>query len=384
MTKDPKYPPLLYQTHARVHLQNIRSNIEGIRKSIGAQRKILIAVKANAYGHGAIEVSRMAEKIGVDWLGVATVPEGIELRNAGITLPILKFSPAFAEEMEAAIDARLTLAVCELENIRVLNKKAKSKNLRLNVHLKVDSGMGRIGVAPGEAYKLAQYIETECPSLYLEGIFTHLPVSDSSDNDYTQNQVATFSQLVEIIQTGIGRKVPLVHCANSGGVLAHPSSWFDMVRPGIMIYGFYPGQETPRSIELSPGLSFLTKVSFIKKVTAGTKIGYGHTWTAPEDTWIATIPAGYADGFNRLFSNRGRVLVNSRSYPIVGRVCMDQSMVNLGPETDVTVGDDVVLIGRSGEAEITAYEWAELLNTITYEVTCQINHRVPRLFDPFE
>jgi alanine racemase len=157
-----------------------------------------------------------------------------------------------------------------------------------------------------------------------------------------------------------------------------------MVRPGIMINGFYPGKNTPRTIDLKPGLSFLTRVAFIKQIEKGTTIGYGRTWSAPEDTYIATIPAGYADGFNRLFSNRGRVLINDRSYPIVGRVCMDQSMVNLGPKTEVKVGDEVVLIGRSGGLEITADEWAEQLDTITYEVTCQINQRVQRIFDRYD
>lgn len=379
----PDQPSLLYQTHARIHLQNIRSNIEGIRRSIGEQRKILIAVKSNAYGHGAVEVSRMAKVIGVDWLGIATVPEGIELRNAGISLPILKFSPAFPEEMRAAIENEITLSVCEKVNIVKLNEVAADSGRKTNVHLKVDTGMGRIGVTPEDAPQLAQFIETECPNLNLQGVFTHLPVSDSADTTYTQEQITLFASIVDRIQQEIGRKIELVHCANSGGVLAHPASWFDMVRPGIMIYGFYPGNETLKSIDLKPGLSFITRVSFVKKVAAGTSIGYGRTWIAPEDTWIATIPVGYADGFNRLFSNRGRVLIDGRSYPIVGRVCMDQSMVNLGPETDICVGDDVVLIGRSGNLEISAYEWAEKLNTITYEVTCQISHRVQRLFDPY-
>jgi len=379
----PDQPSLLYQTHARIHLQNIRSNIEGIRCAIGEQRKILIAVKANAYGHGAVEVARMAEAIGVDWLGIATVPEGIELRNAGISLPILKFSPAFPEEMQAAVDNDITLSVCERENSEKLNEIATELGRKINVHLKIDTGMGRIGVTPQDASQLSQYIEAECPNLHLQGVFTHLPVSDSADTTYTQEQITLFAATVDNIQKRIGRKIELVHCANSGGVLAHPASWFDMVRPGIMIYGFYPSSETLQSIDLKPGLSFITRVSFIKKVSAGTTIGYGRTWSAPEDTWIATIPVGYADGFNRLFSNRGRVLIKGRSYPIVGRVCMDQSMVNLGPRTEICVGDEVILIGRSGNLEISAYEWAEKLNTITYEVICQINHRVQRLFDPY-
>ena len=375
---------MLYQTIARIHLQNIKFNIEGIRKTIGTERKILIAVKANGYGHGAIEVARMAEKIGVDWLGVATVPEGIELREAGIRLPILKFSPTFPEEMESAVINKLTLTVCEKQNLIKLENACTSLGMNVDVHLKVDTGMGRIGVSVEEAEDLAYFIESECPHLHLDGIFTHLPVSDDGDPIYTRDQILRFSEIVSRINNRIGRKVSLAHASNSGAILGHPSAWMDMVRPGIMIYGFYPGEDTPQSISLKPGLSFITRVSFLKKVNAGTSIGYGRTWITPKDTWIATIPVGYADGFNRLFSNMGRVLIKGRSYPIVGRVCMDQSMVNLGPATDIQVGDEVVLIGKSGQEEITCDEWALKLGTITYEVTCQINSRVERVFDPFE
>lgn len=375
---------MLYQTIAKIHLDHIRFNIEGIRSKIGTDRKILIAVKANGYGHGAVTVSRMAEKIGVDWLGVATVPEGIELRKAGISLPILKFSPAFPEEMAAASANQLTLTVCEIRNIEHLEKIARELGTEVNVHLKVDTGMGRIGVSIQEAANLAKFIEENCSHLHLDGVFTHLPVSDESDPVYTEQQIVRFKNVVEQINQSIGRRIHLTHCSNSGGVLGHPSAWLDMVRPGIMIYGFYPGEETPQTIPLKPGLSFLTRVSFLKKVKAGTKIGYGLTWIAPEDTWIATIPAGYADGFNRLFSNNGRVLIKGKSFPVVGRICMDQSMVNLGTETNVQVGDEVVLIGKSGAEEISCYEWAKKLKTITYEVTCQINSRVERVYEPFE
>ncbi|HQN43043.1 MAG TPA: alanine racemase [Anaerolineaceae bacterium] len=374
---------MLYQTHARIHLNHIRFNIEGIRKAVGAERKILIAVKANAYGHGAVAVSRMAEQIGVDWLGVATVPEGMQLREAGIGLPILKLSPAFPEEMEAAVRSRVTLAVGEQSNIAALEEICANHGLTTHVHLKVDSGMGRIGVTVAEAPALAAFIERECPHLHLEGVFTHLPVSDSADPTWTRAQIERFNGVVRAIETTVGHKIELAHCSNSGAVLGHAPGWMDMVRPGIMIYGFYPDEGTPRTIPLKPGLSFLTRISFLKKVTAGTSIGYGRTWIAPEDTWIATIPAGYADGFNRLFSNRGRVLINGRSYPIVGRICMDQSMVNLGPETTAKVGDEVVLIGKSGLEEITVDEWARELKTITYEVTCQINSRVERIYDRY-
>ncbi len=371
---------MLYQTHVQVHLDNIRQNLENIRKHIGLERKILIAVKANAYGHGAVEVSRMAEKMGVDFLGIATVPEAIQLREAGIRLPILKFGPTFPEETKTALENKVTLPVCSRESAQQTQDVASGMSKKQPVHLKVDTGMGRVGVSVDQAPELAEFIETGCTNLYLEGIFTHLPVSDSADQTFTHEQITRFMKVKNAIEQRIGRKIPMSHCANSGGVLAHPESWMDMVRPGIMIYGFYPDPRTPRTIPLKPGLSFCTKVSFLKKVVKGTSIGYGRTWIAPEDTWIATIPVGYADGFNRLFSNNGRVLIKGQSYPIVGRVCMDQSMVNLGPTLQVNVGDTVTLIGSDGDEVISCDEWADKLKTITYEITCQINARVPRIY----
>jgi len=319
--------------------------------------------------------------IGVDWLGVATVPEGIELRQAGIRLPILKFSPAFPEEMEEAVKNDLTLTVCERGNIKILDEICQKLEKKAHVHLKVDTGMGRIGCSVEEAPDLAGFIASECSNLYQEGIFTHLPVSDEASTSFTSRQISLFKKTVENVEKRITGKIPFVHCANSGGVLAHSDGWFNLVRPGIMIYGFYPGSETPQTVPLKPGLSFVTRISFIKKVTKGTSIGYGRTWVAPEDCFIATFPAGYADGFNRLFSGKGRVLIGGKSYPLVGRVCMDQSMCNLGPKTDLKIGDEVVLIGRSGSEEITVEEWAQKLGTISYEVTCQINNRVQRIFE---
>ena len=376
---------MLYQTYARIHLDHIRFNIEGIRQAIGTTRKMLLAVKANAYGHGAVEISRLAEGAGVDWLGVATVLEGIELREAGIRLPILKFSPAFEDEMPAAIDHNLALTVCEMANIKALQTYCESAKKKATVHLKVETGMGRIGAAIPDAPAMGAYIENYCPNLVLEGVFTHLPVSDepelcTSRTEFTQAQIQRFKDVVDAIHAAVGRRVDLVHCANSGAVLGHAEGWLDMVRPGIMVYGYYPDPCTPRTIPLKPGMSLHTRVSFLKKVSAGTSVSYGRTWIATQDTWIATIPVGYADGFNRLFSNRGRVLINGCSYPIAGRVCMDQSMVDLGPTTDVQVGDEVVLMGRSGDQEITCDEWAQMLDTITYEVTCRIDARVERVY----
>lgn len=376
---------MLYQTHATIHLGNIRHNIQSVKQVVGKNCKVLIAVKADAYGHGAVEVSKMAEESGlVDYLAVATVLEAMELREAGVKLPILKLTPAFEDEMDSAVVNDLAVCVCDEENIIKYNEAASAYGKIAKVHLQLDTGMGRIGVTTSEeALHLAEVILKECSNLELEGVMTHLPVSDDSSRTFTERQIDRFKNVISEIETNLNFKFKLKHCANSAAITAYPESHLDMVRPGIVIYGFYPSKDIPQTLDLKPGLSFKTKVSFIKKVPKGMSVGYGRTWVAPEDTWVATFPAGYADGFNRLFSNNGRVLVNGVSCPVVGRVCMDQSMCSLGTgkTTDVKVGDEVVLIGKSGREEITGDEWADRLDTISYEVTCQINKRVKRYFD---
>jgi alanine racemase len=244
------------------------------------------------------------------------------------------------------------------------------------VHLKVDTGMRRIGCEPEQAPALARLVD-ETDGVRLEGLFSHLPISDSPRGDgFTRNQIDLFRSTAERVEAVHG---PLLkHLANSGAVLGHQDAWLDLVRPGIIIYGAYPDPEAQRTIDLLPGLEWRTRVTFTKPVRAGETVSYGRTWTAPRDTWIATVPVGYGDGYSRLLSNRGRMLIGGRSYPIAGRVCMDQTMIDLGPDTEVQVGDEVVLIGRSGGEEVTTSELADLMGTIPYEVTCLITRRVGR------
>jgi alanine racemase len=371
---------MLYQTVARIHMGNIRANLAAIRRAVGG-RNLLVSVKADAYGHGAVAMARLAQAYGADWLGVATVPEGVQLRAAGIKIPILKLSSTFPGELGAAVEASLTLTLGDEEAIHALEAVCAARDVRARVHLKIETGMGRIGVPATQAPALALLIERECPHLYLEGLFTHLATSDEADPAFARDQIARFRDAAAQVEQALGRRPDLVHCANSGAILAHPDSWMDLVRTGIMAYGLYPGPDLPRTLPLQPALSLHSKVAFLKKVEAGTTIGYGRTWAAPRATWIATLCCGYADGFNRQFSNRGRVLIGGASYPVVGRVCMDQTMVDLGPATPVKVGDEVVLIGRSGDLEITADDWARTLGTIAYEVLCAINARVERVPD---
>lgn len=371
---------MLYQTQARIHLGAIRHNLDQVRRA-SAPARLLLSVKADAYGHGAVPVARAAQAAGVDWLGVATVPEGLELRAAGIGLPVLKLSATFPEEMAEAVKAGLTLAIPDEAGARALEAACAGLGQRAGAHLKVETGMGRTGVPVPLAPALASVLERECPHVDLGGVFTHLPQSDQADPAWTRAQIARFRGAVEAVEAALGRRPGLVHCANSGAVLNHPEAAMDMVRVGILAYGHLPDPALPAKLDLRPALSFVTRVAFLKRVEAGTPIGYGLAWTAPRDTWIATLACGYADGFDRRFSEGGRVLIGGRAYPVAGRVCMDQTMVDLGPETPVRPGDEAVLIGTSGAESITVEAWARALRTIPYEVTCRISARVPRIPD---
>ncbi|HSN42859.1 MAG TPA: alanine racemase [Propionibacteriaceae bacterium] len=371
---------MLYATHAVVDLAAIRANLAGVRERVG-DRAILAAVKANAYGHGAVEVSGMLERTGAaDWLGVATVPEGLELRAAGIRLPILKLSHAFADEIEPALRADLTLTVVDAETIDEVRAVTSRLGLTVPVHLKLDTGMRRIGSEPSEAVALARRI-AEAANLTLDGLFTHLPISDTPEGDaFTRDQLARFVGVAREVTATVG-PVRWVHASNSGGILAHSLEGLTMVRPGIMIYGYYPDPETPHTIPLRQALTLKSRVAYLKRINAGETVGYGRSWTAESDTWIATVPVGYADGYSRLNSNRGRMLIGGVSYPVAGRVCMDQTMLDLGPsEPTVVVGDEVVLLGCQGDACITTDEMADLMGTITYEVTCLLTPRVQRVY----
>ncbi len=367
---------------ATTRLDHIQANLAAVRARVG-DRRILAAVKANAYGHGAVEVSRMIEATAsADWLGVATVPEGLELRAAGVGLPILKLSHALtADEIEAAVAHDLDLTVVSPGTIDAVADAARRLGHPASVHLKIDTGMRRIGCEPADAPALAR--RADAAGLTLRGVFSHLPVSDTPDGrDFTAAQIARFADAVARVEAARG-PVELVHLANSAAVLQWPQAWFTMVRPGIMLYGSYPDPATARTVPLAPGLEWRAPVTFVKRVAAGETVGYGRAWTAPTDRWIATLPVGYGDGYSRLLSNRGRVLLAGRSYPLAGRVCMDQVMVDLGAAdaaAPASVGDVAVLLGRSGDEEITVAELADAMGTIPYEVTCLIAARVARRY----
>jgi alanine racemase len=377
-----------FETFVQVDLGALERNLDAIRRRVEF-RKVLLPVKANAYGHGLIEQSRSGEyssplvrwlqdRSAVDWLGVATVEEGVLLRGAGVTLPILKLSQAQNHELTRAIEAGLTLTVVDPVTIWAASAAAETLDRPTEVHLKIDTGMRRIGGPPALAAKLAELVE-ESPYLHLQGVFTHFAASENpAEDEFTNQQLLRFNEAVRAIEDTLGRGIDLKHAANSGAVERCPDSWFDMVRPGILSYGYPQSPEPP--VHVDPVLSLVSHVSFVKTVRAGETVSYGRTWTAPRDTKIATVPIGYGDGYSRRLSNQSTVAILGQRYVQVGTICMDQLMVDLGPDSTIGVGEQVTLIGRDGSEFIGANDLAALVGTVSYEILCDIANRVARVY----
>lgn len=370
-------------TWAEISLDAIDANLRTVRSLVGPQVAVMVALKANAYGHGAVPVARELQRSGLaDWLAVATVAEAQELRAADITVPVLKLSACLPDEWAAAIAAGLTLTVIDADTIEQAAAAAEASGAIVPVHLKLDTGMGRIGSPESVAPALVRLIDS-LPALTLDGVFTHLPIADAAqDEGFTEAELDHFEATVAALEAERG-PIRWVHASNSAATLRGNRSRFTMVRPGIVSYGYSPDPSNAAltsAVTLVPALTLCSRVSFVKQVEAGTSISYGRTWVAERDTHIATIAVGYGDGFSRANSNRGRVLIGGRSVPVVGRVCMDQTMVDLGPEPGaVRVGDTVTLIGVDGDEQITADELAAHADTISYEVLSLITGRVPRV-----
>jgi alanine racemase len=371
-------------TRAIIHLDILKENVAFIR-SLAGGRKILAPVKADAYGHGAAEVARTVLAAGAGYLGVARVSEAAELRAAGIDAPVLLFSIPGPDEIPAAVEHGVTCFVPAIPLADALHRHAEKTRKPVAVHIKIDSGMGRIGAALEEALPLARFISAQ-KFLRLGGVCTHLAVSDSrapADIDYTKQQIMRFSAAVEAIrQAGIDPGI--VHTAASGGLLFHPESRFDMVRPGILLYGYAPSAALAEKASVRPVMELATKISFLKKVKKGETVSYGRRWTAPQDTVIATLPAGYADGLPRAASGKLAFVVNGRRCPQVGTICMDQCMVDLGLDPPARLWDDVTVFGADSsdtpDAPLTAASIAEITGTIPYEILCGIGKRVPRVY----
>ena len=359
-----------------VDLAILRQNLINIKSSTNA--KVMMLVKANAYGHGAVECAKQAEKVGIDYLGVATIEEGIELRQNGIKLPILSLGPIPIGSEEDCILADIEQAVGSKEEVERLSYFTQKNKKTLGIHIKIETGMHRTGVRTGE--DLEELLNTIKQNEYIriKGMFTHFAQSDTFDKAYTDMQVKEFKKAIEQIKNSVG-DCGIIHASNSGGILSYPEYKFDMVRAGITCYGYYPSHQTKKTIELKPVLSLKTAIVAINKLKKGESVSYGSRFTAQKDMLVAVLPIGYGDGYKRLLSNRGEVVLNGKRAKILGTVCMDMTMIDV---TDIpaNVGDEVILLGNDGKLSITADELAEISQTISYEILLSFTSRIPKVY----
>jgi len=351
-------------------------NLHLIQKAI-APAKVMGVVKADGYGHGSIEIAKTLISQGVNYLGVAFFEEGIELRKAGISTPILVFGAHLPEFFPAFLDYGLDITLTDRQQLEPLRQLCRQKKMIARVQIKIDTGMGRVGFFPEEDFDLIRQIIAE-PLWNVVGIYSHLSSADEEDPAFTLAQIARFAAFKKRIEEKINKK-PFFHLANSAAIMRFPQAYFDYVRPGIMLYGNPPGPDFKLEWPLREVMTLKSKITLIKKLPKGHPVSYNRRYHTPDNTHIGVIPAGYADGYNRRFTNTGQVLIRGRRYTVSGTVCMDQFMVDLGPKTDVKVGDEVVLFGPQGKEHISIVEIARTLETIPYEVTCWVSKRVPRV-----
>jgi alanine racemase len=367
-------------TWLEVDLEAIGRNTRLIKDLVGPEVAVLASLKADAYGHGALGVARTVLRNGATWLGVATDSEARPLREAGITAPILVFGFIPAWQAREAVQLDLRATVYTLDSARALSRAAQDLGRDVRVHVKVDTGMGRLGLRADALDAIIGYLDElrALPGLVVEGIYTHFATADSADPSYTRRQLDRFERVLAAL-TARDLRPALVHAANSAATLALPTARYDLVRPGIALYGLSPSEDVRLPEGFTPALSFKTQVALVKEVPAGEGISYGATYITSKPTLVATLPVGYADGFRRGPSNWGEVLVHGQRAPLLGRVCMDQCMIDVTHIPGVRIGDEVVLIGRQRDAELTAEEVAIRLGTIHYEVVAELLARVPRV-----
>ncbi|HBF38076.1 MAG TPA: alanine racemase [Firmicutes bacterium] len=365
-----------------INLAAIRHNLQEIRRLVGPAVDILAVVKAEAYGHGAVPVARTAIASGASWLGVAMPEEGIALRKAGIETPILIFGPIQPDQVGPVVEYGLTVALCNWESAMAMSRQAVQTGKPALAHIKVDTGMGRVGIKPEQAVDFMGKVK-ELPGIHATGIFSHMATADEKDKNYAKSQIQVFISVIEALKKR-DLLPPKVHLANSAGIMELPESYFNMVRPGIILYGLYPSNEVDRNKALlEPALTLKARITFVKRVPTGSGISYGQRYHTQKESTIATIPIGYADGWSRMLTNKAEAIIKGKKYPIVGSICMDQCMIDLGDDT-AEIGDEVVLIGKSGTEIISADFLAEKLGTINYEVTCMLSNRLPRIYQDQE
>jgi alanine racemase len=370
--------PSLHPTRAKVDLSAFRHNLNIVRSYVGPDVQIMAVVKSNAYGHGMRTIAYEAVRNGATYLAVARVDEGAELRRDGLKHPVLVFEVPAPSQLERAIMDELDLTVVNLTSAEDINAAAQALKKRARVHLKIDTGMGRLGFPYNNVIDEIEQI-VNLDSIEVVGAYSHFATSDETDLTYARVQIERFKSILTQLHT---RRIhiPLQHMANSGAIISLPESYFTMVRPGIMLYGYAPRHDLIAEPLLQPVLSLLSKISYIKTVGSNTSVSYNRRYFTKHKTRIATVPIGYGDGYSRALTNRTDVIIHGRRYPCVGTICMDHVMVDIGPEDSIAVGDAVTLLGSDLAESITGWELARILGTIPYEVTCNISSRVQRVY----
>ncbi len=365
----------LRATWAEVNLTRLAQNLEAIRRKVDPAR-VMLVVKANAYGHGLAEVAKaLAPR--ADSVGVAVLEEGIFLRELGIQAPIIVLGGIWGDQIPQYLQYDLTLTASSVERLEQIDAAAGRMNRTARVHLKIDTGMERIGIHYYNA-GLLQEAALKCRHVEVEGIYSHFANADSADRSHALLQLERFNEVLQFYPRH-GLPMPQRHMANSAAVLQLPESYFDLVRPGILLYGVYPSPEVPHTVEVRPALTWKSRVVYFKVVRPGHPVSYGSTWQSDHEVRIVTVPVGYGDGYFRSMSNQAKVIIHGKQYPQVGRICMDQMMVNIEMDSAYN-GDEVVLMGEAGGTGISAEELAEWAGTIPYEILTNINTRVPRVY----
>jgi alanine racemase len=368
---------ILRPTQVEVNLDRLADNFRAIQAQV-SPALMMPVLKANAYGHGLVEVAHLMQSLGAGYLGVAVVEEGILLRERGITIPILVLGGILGNQLPHFLQHDLTITASSLEKIWQIDEVAEQLGVTARVHIKIDTGMERIGV---HYYSAGELLEAsiQCKNLVVEGIFSHFANSEAADLSYSRLQLERFHEVLHFYEKHSLPMPRLRHMANSGAILQLPESYFDIVRPGLLLYGVYPAPETYRSIRVTPALSWKSRVVYFKVIQPGHPVGYGSTWQTDHMVRAVTVPVGYGDGYFRSMSGQARVAIRGKKYPVVGRISMDQVVVNI--EWDSAYNDDeVVLIGEMGEAAIRVEDLAEWAGTIPYEILTNINTRVPRVY----
>lgn len=366
---------------ALISLDAVEYNFQQMKKNIKEGTKIIAVIKADAYGHGAVPIAKMIQEYDYIWgFATATAQEALQLKRAGITKPVLVIGLVFEEYYEILAENEIRMAVCDLETARKFAEAGKKAGKTVYIHIAVDTGMTRIGYADNEESAREVLQVSKLENLEIEGLFTHFARADEYDRTPAMVQLKRYLHFGELLEK-VGVSIPIHHCSNSAGIIRVPEANLNAVRAGITIYGIYPSEEVERDIvDLKPVMELKSHISYVKEVQPGTEVSYGGTYVTDRMTKMATVPVGYADGYPRALSGKGWVLVHGKKAPICGRVCMDQFMIDVTDIGDVKMGDEVTLLGKDGEETITADTLGDLSGRFSYELICDINKRVPRIY----